>query len=121
MFRVVIATVALSLSTLSSAWAYRVLDQIENAYELTLGVVTLPAGSSGSVIFTACETCRTTSLRVSAETTYFANGSQVSLADLRGLADRLRATAAGRERTAVYVFYDPRTLQVTRLALGSAG
>jgi hypothetical protein len=118
MFRVAIAMIALSLSALSPAWAYRVLDQIENAYELRLGLVTLPSGSSGSVIFTACETCRTTSLRVSAETKYFVDGSEVSLADLRTAAERLRATAEGRERTAVYVFYEPTSLRVTRVKLG---
>jgi hypothetical protein len=118
MFRIAIATLALSLSALSPAWAYRVLDQVEDAHELRLGLVTLPSGGSGSVIFTACETCRTTSLRVSADTKYFVDGSEVSLADLRNAAERLRATAEGRERTAVYVFYDPRSLQVTRVKLG---
>jgi len=117
MMRVLLVTIALGVGSLSPAWAYRVLEQLEQAYELQLGQVTLPAGADGSVVFTPCSTCRTMSLRVSQATVYSVGESLVDLATLRRQADSLRATADGQRRTGVYVFYDPASLRVTRLTL----
>ena len=117
MIRVIIIATALLTGFTSSAWAYRVVEQLEDAYELTLGLVRLPANERATVVFTACENCRTTALRVTAETKYFANGAPVSLADLRDIADDLRATTVGRNDTLVYVYYDVASLRVNRLKL----
>jgi hypothetical protein len=108
----------ISMSTVaSSAWAYRIIEQPEDAYELSLGYVQLPADERGTVIFTACDGCRTTTLRVTEATQYFANRVAIELDDLHELADDLRATADGRENTDVYVYYDVASLRVNRLAL----
>lgn len=117
MTRALIITIALLIGSLSSAWAYHVIEQIEDAYELSLGLVTLPTNSDGSVIFTACESCRTTSLRVTDATRYLVNGSQAELSQINEIAGTLRGSARGREETAVIVFYDPRSLRVTRISL----
>jgi len=109
---------AIALATItSSAWGYRVLEQPEDAYELSLSAVRLPANERGTVIFNACATCRTTTLRVTEATRYFANGTPIELGDLRELADDLRETTAGRELTAVYIYFDIASLRVNRLAL----
>jgi hypothetical protein len=117
MIRALIITIAMLAGSLSSAFGYSVLDKIEDAYEVPLGVVTLPSSSAGSVIFTTCETCRTNSLRVTDTTRYLVNGAPVALEDLNEVASGLRATATGRDLTAVVVFYDARSLRVTRIAL----
>jgi hypothetical protein len=102
---------------MSQAGAYRVIEQIEQAYELRLGAVTLPDGTSDTVIFTPCSTCRTMSLRVSDQTRYFIAGQPVELGELRERADALRATIDGQQRVGVYVYYDPASLRVTRLRM----
>jgi hypothetical protein len=108
----------IALSTVaSSAWAYRILEQPEEAYELSLGYVQLPADARGTVIFTACDGCRTMTLRVSEATQYFVNRVAIELEDLRDIADDLRASANGREKTNVYIYYDKASLRVNRLAL----
>ena len=116
MIRALIVTIGLA-SSVGTAWAYHVIEQPEDAYELSLGAVTLPANDRGTVIFTACPTCRTTTLRVSQLTQYFANGDPIELSDLRDLADGLRATASGRDSTSVYIYYDKASLRVNRLAM----
>lgn len=116
MIRALIAIIGLASFT-GSVWAYHVIEQPEDAYELSLGVVQLPANERGTVIFTACSTCRTTTLRVTQQTQYFANSEAIALEDLRKIADGLRATASGRNETDVYIYYDKASLRVNRLAL----
>jgi hypothetical protein len=112
-----IVAITITAATLSPAWAYRVLEQLEQAYELQLGQVRLPDGANGTVVFTPCSTCTTQSLRVTQETTYTISGSPVDLLTLREQADSLRATVDGQTRAAVYIFYDPASLRVRRLTL----
>ena len=117
MIRGLIVAIALSLGLMSQASAYRVLEQLENAYELQLGVVTLPSDANGSVVFTPCSTCNTTSLRVTDGTRYFIAGQLVELAELRERAAALRATVDGQQRVGVFVYVDSESLRVTRLVL----
>lgn len=70
----------LAFSGIVNAAALRVLEQPEDAYELKLGEVSLPDRSGGSVIFKACDDCRTTALRVTNTTTYEVDGQAVDLA-----------------------------------------
>lgn len=108
----------ISLSAVaSSAWAYRVIEQPEDAYELSLGFVRLPANERGTVIFTECQSCRTMTLRVTEATQYFVNRLPIELEDLHDVAEDLRATADGRDNTNVYIYYDKASLRISRLAL----
>jgi len=117
MVRIAIAATALFLGTLSSALALHVIEQNEDAYELALGTVSLPANERGAVIFTACDTCRTQTLRVTEQTRYAVNGSEIPLTELREIAEDWRSTADGRENAAVIIFFDTASLRVNRLAL----
>ena len=117
MMRGFVVAISLSLGAVSQVWAYRVLEQVEQAYELQLGAVTLPDGENGSVIFTPCSTCRSMSLRVSVQTRYFIAGQPADLETLKEQADALRATVDGQQRVGVLVFYDPASLRITRLKL----
>lgn len=117
MIRKMILVVAGLVLVSSSAWAYRVLEQIEDSYELPLMAVELPRSANGTVVFKVCEECRTTALRVTNETRYVANGAPVELEQLRELAAEVRTTAEGRDRSAVYITYEIASLRVSRVRL----
>ena len=117
MNRAILATVILLFGSLSSAWAYRVIEQTEDAHELVLGEVALPLGVTGSVIFKLCEDCTTTSLRVTSATSYSVNGAALELKDFLESAEAIRQTNGGNQNTAVYVFFDLESQRVNRLAL----
>ncbi len=117
MNRAIFATLALLLGSISSAWAYRVIEQTEDAYELVLGEVSLPRGVSSSVIFKACPACTMTSLRVTSATTYFVNGTPLEFPDFLEAATAIRQMDGGNRNTAVYVFFDIKSRRVNRLEL----
>ncbi len=113
----IIAIMTLLLAGLSSAWADRVVELTEDAYELALGDVSLPDGVTGSVRFRTCPACRTTSLRVTRVTTYFVNGAALEFADFLAAAEAIRQMDGGNDNTAVYVFFDIESRQVNRIGL----
>ena len=117
MNRTLFTILILLSSSMSSAWAYRVIEQTEDAHELVLGEVALPLGVTGSVIFKLCEDCTTTSLRVTSATSYFVNGAALELKDFLESAEAIRQTNGGNQNTAVYVFFDLESQRVNRLAL----
>lgn len=117
MIRKLIILAAGLVTVSSSAWAYHVIDQIEDGYELSLVMVRLPLSERGTIVFRVCEQCNTTALRVTNATRYFANGAPVELAELRELADDVRATTEGRDRAAVFINYDIASLRVNRVRL----
>ena len=117
MIRKLIIVVAGLVTVSSSAWAYRVLEQIEDSYELPLLVVELPRSENGNISFQICDECRTTTLAVTNETRYMANGAPIALEQLRELAAQVRTTAEGRDRAAVYITYEIASLRVSRVRL----
>ena len=117
MNRAIFMALVLLLGSISSAWAYRIMEQSENAYELVLGEVSLPRSVTGSVIFKACPECMTDSLRVTSATTYFVNGAPLELANFLKAAAAIRAMNGGNQNAAVYVFLDIESQQVNRLVL----
>ena len=121
MNRAILTTLILLLGSVSSAWAYRVLEQTEDAYELMLGEVSLPRGAAGTVIFKPCADCDTTALRVSSQTTYAVNGAAFELADFLEAADEIRQLDGGNSGTAVYIFFDIESKRVNRLHLDTFG
>jgi hypothetical protein len=117
MNRAIFAMMAVLLGGISSAWAARVLEQHEDAYELALADVSLPSGVPGSVRFRECRTCRATSLRVTSATTFFLNDTRLEFPDFLEVAAAIRQMDGGAEDTAVYVFFDVESRRVNRLAL----
>lgn len=108
--------VAGTLALVTNAFATRVLEPIEGAYEAALTEVVMPASSGGYVIVPPCSTCPPVSLGVTAETTYLVERAPVPFADFMQAANTL-ARSGRAERTAVYVFYDLETTRVTRVVL----
>ena len=121
MNRALFATLTLLLGSISSAWAYRVIEQTEDAYELVLGEVSLPRGESSSVIFKPCPACTITSLRVTSATTYFVNGVPLAFPDFLEAVEAIRRISRGNWNTAVYVFFDIESRRVNRLEIDHFG
>jgi hypothetical protein len=120
MNRRTLATVVLSLGLLGNAFAFRVLEQVENAYELSLAQVELPADAGGALSFKVCDTCRTSVHQVTRATQYFLNGTAVTLDGLSSAAADIRKTPNGEDRTLVAVYVDIESQRVTRVAMHQA-
>ena len=117
MKRFIFAALILLSSSIGSAWAYRVVEQKEESYELVLAAVNLPRAETGFVRFRTCSACETISLRVAGTTTYFVNGALAAFPDFLEAAATFRRQRGGDENTAVYVFVDIESKLVNRLAL----
>jgi len=111
MHRLLLAALFLTLGLATSASATRVMQQPEDAYELSLGEVSLPQRVGGSVIFKPCPTCKTVGLRVTGDTRYFVAGEEVTVAELATLTAKLSRTAN------VTVFFDKESRFVNRLKI----
>lgn len=88
------------------------LDALEEAYELRLGEVTLPAHAASQVVIRECQGCEPTVLSVDGRTTYHVDPAtrSVPLSQFQA--------AAGRARDGlIVVFYAPDTGRVTRIVL----
>ena len=109
--------IACALSATSMAWAVRVLEQHEGAYEIDPATATLPGSEAGSVIFRPCADCATVSLRVSSATLYEINHAPLRLEDFLRRTAELRDGDAGWGQALLTVYYDVETHRATRLAL----
>ena len=116
----ILAFVALSVSA-TIAHATKIIAQEEDAYELRLGEVSLPGSEAGTVIFKACDDCKTQSMRVSGTTIYRVNGRTVTLADFTKAAEDFRKRDGGISKTVVYVFYDIKSRRVNRMGMDYLG
>jgi hypothetical protein len=115
--RAVVTLSILALAIASNAWAYRVVEQLENAYELVLSDVRLPSGVTGSVDFRACDDCALLSLRVTHETTFYIDDIPMNLADFLEAAEIIRQTTNAKGDASVSVFFGIASQRVNRLKL----
>jgi hypothetical protein len=107
----VITALLVTLALAGQAHATRVMQQPEEAYELSLGQVSLPQRVGGSVIFKPCPDCQTVGLRVTAATRYFVSGQEVTVDALAKATENLAST------THVAVFFDKASKFVNRLKI----
>ena len=114
--KIIITLAVLTLAFTGLAQA--TLDRIEESYELDLTQVSLPAHQADAVTLKACEDCYTVQLSVNARTSYHVGmrSAGVTLQTLIAAADAV----SNREDTPIYVMYQPESLVVTRIILGSA-
>lgn len=101
----------------ANAVSAQTLELTENAHELTLGDVTFPGSTVGTLIFTPCETCDAQSVRVDLETAYLTPQGPMALADFRAYAAELRLTPEADENTLVTVFRSTSDDRVTRVRI----
>jgi hypothetical protein len=114
-FRTAALTALLSAS-LALGTAHATLRAVEQAYELHLSQVVLPAVVGGSLIVRACVACKPVTLVTSARTRFIvgAGGSPVTLADFT----KALEVAKRRAKPMIYVYYKPETRHVNRVVLG---
>ena len=117
MDRKIIITLAV-LTLAFTGLAQAKLDRIEEAYELDLTQVSLPAHAADQVTLKACEDCFTVQLSVNARTSYHV-GMKTPGVTLLELTDAA-AKVSDRENALVYVMYRPESLVVTRIILSAA-
>jgi hypothetical protein len=117
MIRIAMSATLLLIGSVGAAWADRVIEQPEDAYELALGDVIMPGGAAGSVIVKPCEECRSTSLRTDAGTLYAVNSRWVAYEDFARAVEAMRQQSGGTKNATVYVFFDIKTQHVNRMAV----
>ncbi len=117
MDRQIITTLAM-LTLAFAGLAQAGMRTIEEAYELDLTQVILPAHEADQVALKACADCFTVQLSVNYDTSYHVGmrSAAVTLQTLTAAADAV----SDREHTPVYVMYEPESLVVTRIILGTA-
>lgn len=104
----ILATLLLSLPVT----AFGALERIEEAYELGLKEVTLPAHSASQVVIRRCAECDPVMHPVSSSTVYRVGDTVVALDELRA-----RAAKADADEAMLLVFYATDTGKVTRIVL----
>lgn len=87
--------------------AHAVLQTIEQAYETTSVDVSLPDSVGRSVGLPGCAKTCPPSVQLTKETRYYVAKREVRLAELRA--------HLARGRVDLTIFYDPKTLAVTRI------
>lgn len=85
----------------------------EDAFELDISDVSLPADRNGEIVIRQCEEldCDTTRLSVNPETTYHLGFDSASTT-----LDAIKQAAAARDQP-IYIFYRPESETVTRIVL----
>jgi hypothetical protein len=101
---------ALLIGTASAALP---LKTIEECLESGTDLVKLPGMAGGSLSASQCRGCPSVRLRFVARTRYFIGKEQVTYARLQ--------EAAAKGDLQLDLFYDPKTLNLTRLRLVAAG
>ena len=114
--QIIITLAALTLAFAGLAQAG--MRTIEEAYELDLTQVMLPAHEADWVTLKECADCFTVQLSVDYRTSYHVGmrSTGVTLQTLIAAADAV----SNREDTPIYVMYQPESLVVTRIILGTA-
>ena len=114
--KIIIALAALTLAFASLAQAR--MERIEEAYELDLTQVSLPAHATDKVMVKPCAGCFTVQLQADDGTSYYIGfrSPAVTLQELTAAVDAVR----DRENTPIYVMFQPETLVVTRIILDTA-
>lgn len=102
--------------TIGSAHAARTMEYVEGAYELMLADVQLPASTNGALTFKACALCSSVSLTANSVTEYRLGSQPLPLSELNATVATLRA-GAGKDSTAVAVYYDLASKRVTRVVV----
>jgi hypothetical protein len=117
MDRQIITTLAV-LTLAFAGLAQAGMRTIEEAYELDLTQIILPVHEADWVTLKECADCFTVQLSVDYRTSYHV-GMNTAGVTLRELTD-FAGAVSNREDTPIYVMYEPESLVVTRIILGTA-
>lgn len=105
----------LALAILFGGTGHAALEPVEQALEMPLGAVSLPASETGQLVLRRCQGCTPQVLRVTPATLYVVRPSRapISLREARMAAAR----AGAAPQALVYVYWDPATGNVRRVVL----
>ena len=109
----IIGATTLSAILILPGLALAALDRIEEAFELDLTQVTLPAHQASQVVIRECGSCDLQIFQVDGYTSYFIRSQPVTLAVLLDAAQ----SVSDRENTLVVVNYSTATEIVTKIRL----
>ena len=106
--KIAASILALTVLTAAPAQAFNMLQE-EQAFESSTSDVRLPANDLRSFRIRHCADCTPVTLTLSAGSQYQANGIRVTYKLFRDLSEQ-----QGKN---LMVFYDPKTMRVTRMTL----
>jgi len=106
-----------ALLILGTANATRVLDQVENGFELTLADLNLPSAGGGTISFSACPRCGVNIHRLMDTTVFKVNGHEVPLLEFLRIAAEIRERPTDAAGTFAGVFLDIASGRVTRIEI----
>lgn len=93
------------------------LELTENAVELSLGDITFPESSVGTLIYQACEDCDSVAVRVGVDTAWQTPRGNMTLADFREYVAELRQIPNANAETFVTVFRKIDDQAITRVRI----
>lgn len=105
----------------TSSFGYRVIEQLEEAYEVFLDDVTFPVDIEGQIVFRPCGGCSPLSLRVQQQTVYEFDGLSMDLSSLLDAIETARETLPAEDIIGVTIFFDLRSERVNRVLLRRYG
>lgn len=112
-------TLALGFWTLNAAAGVRVLEQLEQPYELDLAAVKMPDSTVGTVSFKTCSTCQLQFRSVYVSTRYFVNGRELAFKDFLPAVANIRASSDGSSPF-VGIFVDLQSKRVNRIIVSQS-
>lgn len=112
----IIALVAL-LGLVGPAHAFRVIEQPERPFELTLSQLTLPRDTGGGVTLRECDLCGISTRRFIEGAKFVVDGRPLPYADFLQIVKDLRGSVTASDATVINVYVDKTTERVTRIAL----
>lgn len=107
--------IAVSSTPLAPSWGYRVVEQIEEAYELSIGELELPDRVSGSVTFRPCDTCSIISLRLQTSSRFRIDGTELDFTEFAAAVLRIQESDDSGNQAIAGVFISMSTGILTRI------
>ncbi|MGI9258947.1 MAG: hypothetical protein ACR2QQ_08935 [Gammaproteobacteria bacterium] len=112
-----LTVIVLLASFAASAWAYRVVELVEEAYEVGLEDLDLPARSPGNAVVRPCSGCTAIYLTLDGRTTFFIQDRPTDYATFFELTNEIRDSSSDPSSITFGVFYRPGSAIVTRIKL----
>jgi hypothetical protein len=112
-----LSAVVLLASFAASAWAYRVVELVEEAYEVGLPDLDLPLRSPGNAVVRPCAGCASVNLALDGRTTFFIQDRPTDYATFLELTNEIRDSSIDPSSVSFGVFYRPGSALVTRIKL----
>jgi hypothetical protein len=105
------------LGLMGSANAFRVLEQPERPFELSLSALTLPKDVKGTVSLRECNNCGISSRRFADGAKFVVDGREVRYEDFLKVVSDLKSNSQTSDSIPANVYVDIATDKVTRVAV----